>query len=152
MLAMCFLPVEISDDEKIVRAIKVPYHVKNNRLKPQAFRSRQGTDDVSVMRQSYMGTNFCKAKAKEIPPANSYAGLAVILAQDIRAKSSDVYDSRDEFIGHASIRHGIVVLPDEPLESGVNFLLTERCRALCAVTSYYPDLEPLAEVWTGPTL
>ena len=49
------LPFEIGDEEKIVRAIMCPSHIKTgkNTLKPAAFRSKAGTDDVSVIRHLY---------------------------------------------------------------------------------------------------
>jgi len=65
---MCHLPTEVGDDENIVRAILSPAHVKagSNNIRHQAFRSRAGTDEVSVIRHSYMGSDFCKQKGKEI--------------------------------------------------------------------------------------
>jgi hypothetical protein len=53
---MCHLPTDIAEDETIVRAILCPAHVKegSTEVKHQAFRSRAGTDEVSVIRHSYM--------------------------------------------------------------------------------------------------
>jgi hypothetical protein len=49
-----------------------PSHVKEgtHKLKPAAFRSKAGIDEVSVIRQTYMGSDFCKAKAQEIATRN----------------------------------------------------------------------------------
>ena len=63
---MCEIPIDIDDTEVIVRAIFEPYHVKKGKLKLQAFKSPAGKDEVSVIRHTYMGTAFCKCKAKEI--------------------------------------------------------------------------------------
>jgi hypothetical protein len=153
--APCTLPLEISDDEKIVRAIKCPSHIRPGKttLKPAAFRSKPGFDEVSVIRHTHVGSNFCKKKAKEtIDSTNSYNGLAVIMAREIRATTSTVHDSRDEFCGHAHISHGIILPRDEPPESALNHMLTERCRALCKAAAYYPDPRPDAEKWTGCVL
>ncbi len=155
--AACVLPINIDDDEKIVRVVKSPHHLTKDKktfkviLKPAAFRSQAGTDDVSVIRQTYTGSDFCKAKAKVIA-ANSYAGLAVISAEDIRATGSTVHDSRIEYLGHAHISHGAIVQPDEPQTSELNLRITERCRALCGAALYHADPEPLVEAWTGPIL
>lgn len=48
---MCDLPIEISEDEKIVRAI-MSGHLNNEgtRLRPRAFQSRPNADEVSVIR------------------------------------------------------------------------------------------------------
>ena len=55
---MCHLPTDIAGDENIVRAILCPAHVKlgSAEIKHQAFRSRPGIDEVSVIRHSYMGS------------------------------------------------------------------------------------------------
>jgi hypothetical protein len=57
---MCDLPIEIADEEKIVRAIFYRPHIdlQKNRLKPAAFRSLPGIDEVSVIRHTYMGSDF----------------------------------------------------------------------------------------------
>jgi len=149
----CNLPFEIADEEKIVRLIRTPSHIdtRKNKLKPAAFRSQVGTDDVSVVRHSYMGSDFCKAKGKEIM-ADAYIGLAVVTAQNIRNTGSTVHDSRDEFCGHAHISHGVILQPNEPLESEANFLVTERCRELVKMTSLHLDPDPVSSKWSGPKL
>ena len=97
LVEMCNLPIEIADSEKVVRAIMSPYHFNNNgHLRPAAFRSEPGTDNVSVIRQTYMGSDFCKAKAKEIAaasPGKTYMGLAVLIASQIRDVGAKVIDS-----------------------------------------------------------
>lgn len=147
----CDLPIEITGEEKIVRLIRTPSHIKKDKLAPTAFRSKAGTDDVSVIRQSYMGTDFCKSKGKEIMGDN-YIGLAALLARDIRNTGSTIQDSRDEFCGHAHISHGVILPRDEPPNSEMNLFITERCRELVKVTSLYIDPNPLAAKWTGPEL
>lgn len=147
----CDLPIEITGEEKIARLIRTPSHIKKNKLVPAAFRSQAGTDEVSVIRQSYMGSDFCKAKGKEIM-ADAYVGLAVILAQDIRNTGSTIQDSRDEYCGHAHIAHGVILPRHEPLNAEMNLFITERCRELVKVTTLYPDPDPAAANWTGPKL
>lgn len=153
---MCDLPIDIVNDEKIVRAVISPCHIKKNgKLKPAAFRSKPGTDEVSVIRQTHMGSDFCKAKARDIAngsPVNEYAGLAVMTAETIRALGSEVHDSRVEFCGHAHISHGIVVPPDEPPESDTFVLVTERCRDFVNSAAYHPDPSPDSDVWMGPVI
>jgi hypothetical protein len=151
--AMYTLPLDITDEEKIVRVIKSPHHIKTDKktLRPAAFRSQAGTDEVSVIRQAYMGSDFCKAKGKEIA-TNSYVGLAAISAFDVRATGSSLHDSRVEFYGHAHISHGVIVQPDEPQNSNLNLVLTERCRALCKAAVYHPDPKPNVQTWTGGPL
>jgi hypothetical protein len=153
---MSELPIEVSDEETLVRAILTPAHEKKNRLKPAAFRSKGGTDQVSVMRHDYLGSDFCKRKALEISvnsQINSYIGLAAISAAAIRAAGSTVTDSRDEFWGHAHISHGIInPPPNEPLSAEDNERLMERLRKLVASASYFSDPAPSTDTWTGPSL
>lgn len=144
----CELPIEILDDENIVRLIKTPQHIKNDKLKPSAFRSQAGIDDVSVIRHSHMGTNFCKSKAKEIMGEN-YIGLAVVTAAKIRSVGSKVIDSREEFCGHASILHGVIFTVDEPPSAAISEFITERCRQIINHTTYHADPELANDVWTG---
>jgi hypothetical protein len=83
--------------------------------------------------------DFCKGKAKEIAhrnPTITYVGLAVLHAQDIRATGSKVHDSREEYCGHAHISHGIIVPRDEPQNSELNMVVTERCRDLATRARY----------------
>jgi len=145
---ICELPTEVVDDENIVRLIRTPAHIKNDKLRPGAFRSQAGSDDVSVIRQTHMGTNFCKSKAKEIM-GHFYIGLAVVLAGNIRTTGSNVIDSRDEFCGHASILHGVTLPKDEPPDAALNEFITERCREIIKHTTYLPDPDIADDEWTG---
>lgn len=147
------LPVEIGDAEKIIRAIKVPSHVNpgSTRLKPAAFRSKPGTDEVSVMRHDFLGTENCRAKAKAIGK-EAYTGMAVVKVSKVRECGSSVIDSHKEFWGHAHISHGIVVERDEPPRSALNMQLTERCRAIAKAATYHVDPAPNSEKWLGASL
>ena len=153
---MCHLPIEIDDDEKIVRAILCPAHVKpgSKDIRHQAFRSRPGTDEVSVIRHSYMGSDFCKRKGKEIEagwPKNAFVGLAVTLASAIRNSGSSVHDSREEYFGHAHISHGFILPANEPPPPELNLKLTDRCKTILSSVTYHADPNPSSAGWTGPT-
>ena len=146
------LSVEIAPAEKIVRAVKTPFHVKKARLKPALFRSTPGTDEVSVMRHDFMGTDRCRAKAKEIA-ADTYVGLAVLTVEEVAACGSTVVDSRDDnFLGHAHISHGWIEQPDEPADAQTLLQRDERRRALAEKARYYPDPDVSAPDWTGGAL
>jgi len=151
---MCDIPVAIADDETIVRGI-LDIHLSNKgKLKNNAFRPKAGTDEVSVMRHGYLGSQACKAKAVELSNNQvSYKGLAVLLAREIQEVGSQVSDSREgNYCGHAHISHGFIVPPDEPPESPISFALGERLRALRTVARYYRDPEPPNPAWTGQAL
>jgi len=98
------LPIEISDSEDVIRALKYPYHVKKNgRIKMDAFQPPKGADRVSVIR-GLMGDDFCHSKAREICHP-LYWGRATLNVGAIRHKSReiDVIDDRAEYLGHAHI-------------------------------------------------
>jgi hypothetical protein len=151
---MCDIPVPIADGETIVRGILDIHVNEKGKLKSNAFRPRPETDEVSVMRHSYMGSDACKTKARELSHNQiNYRGLAVLLAREIRDAGSQAIDSREgNYCGHAHISHGFIVPRDEPLESPLIISLVERLRALRSVARYYPDPEPSNEIWTGQLL
>jgi len=151
---MCHLPIDIAPSENIVRAILCPTHIKqgSNEVKYQAFKSRPGTDEVSVIRHSHMGSNFCKNKGKEIEvgwPNNYFVGFSVIPASVIFDCGSKVHDSREEYCGHAHISHGFILQPNEPPPPDLNLILTERYKALRDKSVYHADRDPAAAAWTG---
>ena len=153
---MCDIPIEVAGTEKIVRIVTVS-HVNDSRtkLKPRAFRSRPGYDEVSVIRHTYKDANFCKAKAQELTATSGieYVGLAVLVVQRVRAAGSEVHDSREEFCGHAHISHGIMPgTPNEPLSPEDNLTLDKRVEALCSAAKYQRDPQPEAENWAGEEL
>lgn len=149
---MCDIPVPIHDRENIVRAILNVHLNPKGKLKTNAFRPKAGRDDVSVMRHTYMGSDACKAKAREIVrdnPKVQYQGLAVISAKQIRDADSEVIDSREgNYCGHAHISHGIIIPPDEPPDPA----LDAQLRALRDAARYCPDPDPTNESWTGEYL
>jgi hypothetical protein len=153
---MCDIPIEVAGTEKIVRIVTVS-HVNDSKtkLKPRAFRSRPGYDEVSVIRHTYKDANFCKAKAQGLTATSGieYVGLAVLVVQRVRAAGSEVHDSREEFCGHAHISHGIMPgTPNEPLSPEDNLTLDKRVEVLCSIAQYHKDPEPQAGQWTGPEL
>src|SRR5260370_30511580 len=155
-MPMCDIPIEVAGAEKILGIVTVS-HVNRSRtkLKPRAFRSRPGYDEVSVIRHTYRDAHFCKAKALELAASSGieYVGLAVLLVQRVRAVGSEVHDSRQEFCGHAHISHGIMPgTPDEPLSPEDNLTLDKRVEVLCSIAQYHRDPEPQAQHWRPPEL
>jgi hypothetical protein len=146
---MCDIPVPVANVETIVRALR-QFHLKKGKLKLRSsvFRPAPGTDRVSVMRHTYMKSDSCKAKAKEVFTGhanNPYVGLAAITVESVRNCGSEVTDSREQFCGHADISHGIVPPADEPLDPGLSL----RIRTLNDKAILWIDPAPDAEPWTG---
>jgi hypothetical protein len=146
---MCGIPVAVTNEETVVRALR-ECHIRKGKLRDNAFRASPGTDEVSVMRHTYLKSDFCKAKAKEIAsgdPRNPYVGLAAITVESVRSVGSEVTDSREEYCGHAHISHGMVV----PLPAGEPLApeLIKRIRELNGKARLMIDPECNAEGWTG---
>lgn len=143
---MCDIPIPVADSETVVRAL-FECHVRRGKLRDNVFRPRPGKDRVSVMRHTYLKSDACKAKAKEIAknPTNPYVGLAAISVGSVRSLGSDVTDSREEFCGHADITHGIAVPADEPPDPRLNL----RFREMTARARLVLDPDPDGQKWTG---
>jgi len=154
---MCEIPIEVADQEKIVRAIMSGHLNKDGtRLKPRAFQSRRGADEVSVIRHTYRGSDFCKAKGREVAVQSSvhqYTGLAVLTAGQVKHAGSQVHDSREEYCGHAHISHGIIQPPpNEPLPARAAMELDKKLAKLRDSAVYYPDPSPDVDGWSGPEI
>lgn len=145
---MCDIPVPVANEETLVRALRECHVNRKGKLKENVFRSPAGLDEVSVMRHTYMSSDACKAKGKEIAagnPNNAYVGFAAISAASIRSLHSEVTDSRQEFCGHADISHGVVVPEGEPLTPELNL----RLRDLKDRAKLLMDPAPADDSWTG---
>jgi hypothetical protein len=144
---MCDIPAVVANEETVVRALR-ECHVRKGKLRDNVFRAVPGTDEVSVMRHSYMKSDSCKTKAKEIAsgdPNNAYVGFAAITVESVRSLHSEVTDSREEFCGHAHISHGMIVPPDEPLDPGLSLCI----RAMNGKARLLIDPTPEGETWMG---
>jgi len=156
---LCWLvPIHVADDERLVRAIYSPYHVKNNRLKHQAYDPTPKTDEVSVMRFEHMGARLCKRKAKsfENPAKKVYRGFAVLRTDAVHASHMEVADSRKYYCGHADIRFQMEELktlePGEPLEPPAQKRLRDLKDALLLASNYVSDPNPQKASWHGGNL
>jgi hypothetical protein len=103
-----------------------------------------------------MGSDFCKAKGREIAAGGGenkrYTGLAVLTAAQIRSVGVAVDDAREDYCGHAHIRYGIVVEPNEPPDSASNKRLTELTQSVFKLAIYHQDPAPEETTWAGPDL
>ena len=152
---MSIWPSEITDEEVIARGICSPYHVKRGKLKPAAYKPPHDSDEVSVMRTSWIGADACKHHAKNLEKPDQgkiYKGLAILSALQIRESGARLVDTRNVFQGHADIRHDIVPRRGEPLPPEQLKTLHDRAKALANRANYFPDPDPAAEPWTGPDL
>jgi hypothetical protein len=149
-------PREIADAEVIARGICTPHHVrKNGKLKPAAYTPPYDTDEVSTMRTDWIGPDACKQHAKDLEDPGEgkiYTGLAVLSARQIRQLGASIIDTREEFSGHADIKHDIIPRRGEPLPAPQLQILRDRAKALADLANYFPDPDPQSVSWGGPRL
>jgi hypothetical protein len=140
LYSSCLLiPVEVADDERIVRAVFSPMNIKNNQIKRNFYEPPIPTDELSVMRLEYLGAKASKTRAKKIqnpPKGRTYHGFAAFSVGKIRVDDISVADSRNQFCGPALDGKRLKELQDH----------------LIACSKFYPDLNPARTNWTGGPL
>ena len=155
-----FLPKKIFGEEVVVRAIFSPFHLSSEgeRLIPAAFDPTPGTDEISIMRESFLGEHCCKRKARELEnPKHKkvFTGFAVMVVERIKRDAGcNVEDSRGEFLGHADIRTGIVWPRGrgKPMDPEMREKSDRISSSLVALSKYIKDPSPAAFRWEGPAL
>jgi hypothetical protein len=149
-------PLEVSDNEAIVRGICSPYHLnRKGKVDANAYWPPYDSDEISTMRLDWIGVDACKqhAKALEYPVQNKvYRGLAVLSARQIRKSGADIIDTRDIFKGHSDIKHGIVPSKGDPPPPEKLKELRDRTKLLANIAAYFPDEDQSGERWSGPPL
>lgn len=152
------MPVPVKDSETIVRAIKKNFHLKKSgKLDKKAFLPNNGDCSFSAIRQIW-GDNNCIQKAREISGADEYAGVAVILAQNIRRTESEVTDSRESnYYGHVDVDLKLGRYPDKPepgevMDPAVRKMFNDKCQKLAEYADLITDPNPQSVEWTGRTL
>ena len=149
-------PLEIADEEAIVRGILSPYHVSTKgKLKRNAYLPAVDNDAVSVMRSDWIGADACKHHTKELvkTPEAKYMGLAVLRARRFRQeKGLNLVDVRKEFKGHAHIQYATKEMKGEPQPSPELRQLREQAKSFADAATYFPDPKPDETAWLGPSL
>ena len=154
---MTSFPLEIDDDEVIVRGICYPYHVSDGgKLKREAFEPPRGKNDVSVMRHDWIGTEVCRNRARSLAKNEKiYFGMAVLEASQIRSIDEvDIVDSRDQFEGHADIMFAGPTkdVSSEPLPASIQHPFKKKSKRLADSAKFFKDPNPDSDTWQGDPL
>jgi hypothetical protein len=89
-----------------------------------------------------------RVESRNLSPPKIYAGLAFIRASDIRGHGSEVVDSREEYLGHADIRHGIAAQKQGvALPPALAKALNDRAKAIAKSAKYVADPYPSSLCW-----
>lgn len=140
------LPLDVSDDERLARAVFYPLHLdKKGKLKKEALKAPTGRRDVSVNRLRALDADACKARSKAIRNPGEFKGFAAFVAGSIRDFGSEVVDSREEYLGHADIVHPIALEKGVPAPPEFN----QRLREMALRARYFPDSDPESDCWSG---
>ncbi len=150
------LPDDIDDPEKIVRVLFYPSMVTKDkqRLRPNAYRPQAEKSGVSVMRQSYCTSTFCKRHGKKIQSPESkraYFGFGLLTAKKIRSFDADIVytpDIENSNPYHADIEIGYILAKSEQLPAEYQLKVDEMVKAakLCI------DPSPDSSKWEGEDL
>lgn len=150
--------VHIANAEFILRALVKDDVSPTLGVKWQAVAPRITEHESSVMRLALLAADGAKQKAIELKGEKLYA-LARASTETLRAKVSDVRDSRDQYYGHADLVHpfprpprGESPLPGEPIEPTDEYReAVAYYRAVAGLFCVYVDA-PTTSTWTGSDL
>ena len=83
------IPIKLQDDERIVRGIFHPYHVKKGKIKREAFTPPKHRNDVSTMRLDYASPDTCKLHLKALEASGkTFQGVAAFKVTDVKDVNS----------------------------------------------------------------
>ncbi len=145
------IPLEIANEEKIVRSIFSPINLSKDgqKINTNSFRPPAGLDEISVNRLDYTSTNFCKqiSKKNERPESDrSYFGFGLLYANEIRDADVDiVYSPLEDNKFHSDIKIGFTVVKGEPLPAEINF----KIKKLASSAKLFADPSPDSRTWDG---
>lgn len=143
------VPNSFEKGEKLTRIIFSPFHIdtKNNRLKPAAFKSPSGKDEVSVTRINYTDAHFCKKEGKKMETSEkTFQGLATISYEKVVELGAFVRVSKlntNPF--HADIYYGMILERGESAPAELNLTL----KNISQFAKYFKDINPNSETWEG---
>ncbi|HLG35774.1 MAG TPA: hypothetical protein VI757_12905 [Bacteroidia bacterium] len=135
------IPSAIANPERLVRIIY------KEKIKPNDFRPKPNTDEVSILRLEYTIPDFCKKHGKENEKPEDkriYHGLAVIRAEEVRKVGADVVSAPLQNLEmHGNIKIGCIAIPHEQLPQPYNFMTQRMAQA----ARFYKDPSPEKEKW-----
>lgn len=150
------VPNPVAANETVIRVVTT-WHVNSRGLSHELFKNRD--DRVSVSRASWVEPWLAKlhgrarVENRRLSPPKLYTGLAFVRVSEIRDHGSEVVDSREEYLGHADLRHGIatqkqgVALPPNLAKA-----LNDRAKAIAKSATYVADPRPSSLRWRPNTL
>jgi hypothetical protein len=169
-----FIPLEISDEEILVRGIVAPFFVSSkNILKREAFLPKNLDSGVSLLRLDFTTEDFCKNhSAALVFPNNSYKGLGTINKKMIFTINSNKEISEEAYINGTPIdefnnyrkdnligktdkglpMHADLYYSGQMQEGAVQTKYRQYANQLAKHAIYYEDPNPKIKNWNGEKL
>lgn len=92
-----------------------------------------------------------RVEDRSAKPPKLYVGLAFFRAADVRQVAADVYDSREEYLGHADVSLAPGVDVERPrgvaLPPDIKKLLDERAETIARAAKFIRDEDPDRFPW-----
>lgn len=142
---------DISNTERILRILLHPKHVNSKGIRPSAFRTPPGKDEISVTRLDYSTPDFCKKYGKRKLENNrsKFLGFAILKASEIRDFLAEViYSPKLDNLAHGDIKIGFIPEKGEELPSEYQFIV----KKLATTARRYDDIDVSQKKWTGEFL
>lgn len=139
-------------EENIARTIFTPIHVKNHKIKTNAFRPQAEEEGISVNRLTYTTPDFVKKLGKEMENPESkkeYFGLGVLKHNEIiECEAAVEYTPQENNIYHSDIKIGYIPQRGDPLPAEYQ----RKVRKLAEKAKLYEDPDPSSTKWEGETI
>lgn len=146
------LPYSFLHDEKIARTIFSPINIRNNNIKPNAFRPIANTDEVSVNRLSYTTIDIIRNFGKHMTNCDTkreYFGFGILKYFEIIECKADIkYTPKDYNQYHADIKLGYIAKKGETLPAEY----AQKAKNLANKARLYIDPKPDSNKWEGEAI
>lgn len=145
------LPYTFHSSEKIARTIFSPINITADQknIRPNAFKSVAGIDEISVNRLSHTTIDFIRDLGKGMTNRNNdreYFGFGILIYFEIIECKADItYTPKDYNSYHSDIKLGYVPIKGKPLPSEY----AQKAKNLANKARLYKDPKPESNEWEG---
>lgn len=151
------LPKLIGNDERLCRAIFSPININKNgtSIKPNAFKTPDNKDEISVNRLNFTTPHFCKTLAKKKPPTTlrNYHGFAILFLREVlEVDCTCTYTPILKPIEEINYFHSDIHIGYIPIGGVWIAEMTKKADDLSKKSRFYKDPNPSSQIWEGKEL